>query len=226
MPELDGYETTRRIRSGKAGERYLKIPVIAMTANAMKGDKEKCLQVGMDDYLTKPLARDAIVQALSTWLAAADKGYGSGGELVSSLKVPEKILLHLPGSVKSLDFKNKRPESVENPKIYLKALSLYVRQGQDVLAQLCSDTGPAPMEQVGKLVHAVKGTSGNLGMYRVYEQAQALEQQYAQTGCFEQAEVEQFCHQLEQSMNDARQILQLNTVAEPDIQARDYVQVK
>lgn len=55
MPEMDGYEATRAIRNGSAGENYNQIPIVALTANAMKGDKQKCLGAGMDDYLSKPI---------------------------------------------------------------------------------------------------------------------------------------------------------------------------
>jgi CheY-like chemotaxis protein len=68
MPEMDGYEATSSIRSGGAGERYLNTPIIAMTANAMKGDKERCLAAGMNDYLSKPIDAEALKLMLQRWL--------------------------------------------------------------------------------------------------------------------------------------------------------------
>ncbi len=68
MPEMDGYEATRQIRLGKAGSINQDIPIIAMTANAMKGDKEKCLLSGMNDYLTKPIDSGVLAAKLSQWL--------------------------------------------------------------------------------------------------------------------------------------------------------------
>lgn len=68
MPEMDGYEATRRIRSGDAGATNQKIPIVAMTANAMKGDREKCLAAGMDDYLAKPIEPRMLLEKLQQWL--------------------------------------------------------------------------------------------------------------------------------------------------------------
>ena len=67
MPILDGYDATQAIRSGDAGNQYLDIPVIAMTANAMKGDKEKCYAAGMDDYMAKPIDLSLLQNLLTKW---------------------------------------------------------------------------------------------------------------------------------------------------------------
>ena len=68
MPEIDGYEASRAIRAGKAGESYKDIPIIAMTANAMVGDKDKCLEAGMDDYISKPIKPEVLFERLLQWL--------------------------------------------------------------------------------------------------------------------------------------------------------------
>lgn len=69
MPEMDGFEATRRIREGEAGQRYKQIPIVAMTANAMQGDRELCLTAGMDDYIAKPVEEKLLRSTLAKWLA-------------------------------------------------------------------------------------------------------------------------------------------------------------
>ncbi len=65
MPEMDGFEATRRIR--ELGGKTAKVPVIALTANAMKGDRERCLASGMDDYLSKPIKVDSLLSMIRKW---------------------------------------------------------------------------------------------------------------------------------------------------------------
>jgi signal transduction histidine kinase/CheY-like chemotaxis protein/ligand-binding sensor domain-containing protein len=69
MPEMDGYEATRQIRRGNAGKNNRMVPIIAMTANAMVGDREKCIESGMDDHITKPINEEQIYKKLLQWLA-------------------------------------------------------------------------------------------------------------------------------------------------------------
>ena len=69
MPVMDGFEATRRIRSGEAGESNRDIPIIAMTANAMTGDQELCLAAGMDDYLAKPVSKDKLNTMIALWMS-------------------------------------------------------------------------------------------------------------------------------------------------------------
>lgn len=68
MPELDGFETTRRIRENELNSNKSHLPIIAMTALAMKGDRKKCIDAGMDDYLVKPVQPGILSEKLSKWL--------------------------------------------------------------------------------------------------------------------------------------------------------------
>jgi CheY-like chemotaxis protein len=71
MPVMDGYEASRAIRALKTDGRT--VPIIALTANALEGDRERCLAAGMDDYLTKPLKRERLRAALEQWLPMAQR---------------------------------------------------------------------------------------------------------------------------------------------------------
>ena len=67
MPEMDGYQATQAIRLGEAGDSNIAIPILAMTANAMQGDKQKCLDAGMSDYITKPIVEEQVIEKLKEW---------------------------------------------------------------------------------------------------------------------------------------------------------------
>ena len=88
MPEMDGYEATLVIqreetrRDGGGKPRH--IPIIALTANAMKGDRERCLAAGMDDYLSKPLEPEAVLKKLRQWLPQSLQSSPAGDRLQTS----------------------------------------------------------------------------------------------------------------------------------------------
>ena len=69
MPEMDGLEATKAIRQGG----FDTIPIVAMTAHAMKGDRKKCLEAGMDDYITKPIKREVVFEVLERWVLGREK---------------------------------------------------------------------------------------------------------------------------------------------------------
>jgi CheY-like chemotaxis protein len=68
MPRMDGIEATRRLRAGEAGPRQP--PVVALTAHAMSGDRQACIEAGMNGFLTKPLTAHDLAQALARWSPA------------------------------------------------------------------------------------------------------------------------------------------------------------
>ena len=69
MPVLDGYQATRAFRAQEEAKGEKPLPIIAMTANAMQGDREKCLEAGMNDYLAKPVKKELLRKLLEQWLA-------------------------------------------------------------------------------------------------------------------------------------------------------------
>ena len=90
MPELDGFEVTAEIRGREAGERH--VPIIAMTANTMAGDRERCLAAGMDDYIGKPVRPDNLDRAIARALAGA----GAGGAGLGDRSTPDGDAAGLP----------------------------------------------------------------------------------------------------------------------------------
>jgi CheY-like chemotaxis protein len=72
MPVLDGYDTAREVRRREATVGQRPIPIVAMTASAMRGDRDRCLAAGMDDYIAKPIDSDKLDQLLTRWLGAAE----------------------------------------------------------------------------------------------------------------------------------------------------------
>lgn len=74
MPEMDGFEVVQSVRAGRRGAPNRQTPIIAMTAHAMKGDEERCLAAGMDDYLAKPIRAQELLEKIDRWLGAVNQG--------------------------------------------------------------------------------------------------------------------------------------------------------
>ena len=92
MPGMDGYEATRRIRQRSAQVCHQRLPIVAMTAHALAGDRDRCLEAGMDDYLAKPVDPKILAGVLEKWLPAVDGAAGAD----SPLPKPASAMARLP----------------------------------------------------------------------------------------------------------------------------------
>ncbi len=150
MPEMDGYEATRAIRQGKAGEGYKALPIIAMTANAMKGDKEKCLDSGMNDYLSKPINPGTLEQKLSAWLLENEynqpKPAPTQSPPVNKVWDKPDALIRLHGSEELLQLIAKT----------------FIDEAPEQKTQFLNAYTGSDWETLERLVHTTKGVAGNI----------------------------------------------------------------
>jgi HPt (histidine-containing phosphotransfer) domain-containing protein len=155
MPEMDGLEATRLIREreSKTGGH---IPIVAMTAHAMKGDAERCLSAGMDAYLSKPIKPDALFQTLARLEPA---GKADGPPPLTSLIDWKESLLHVRGDADLLR---------ELAGIFVQACPGWLRD-----ARLAVQAGNH--EEVRRIAHTLKGSLSTFAASRARECAQQLE---------------------------------------------------
>lgn len=159
MPGIDGLEATRKIR---IDPNLRQVPIVAVTANAMMGDRERCLQAGMTDYLSKPIEPGALQEILERYLTSASLTVPSfGGET---------------GSSETLDTRSALDRLGGNTPLYLKLLSQFQEKYVDSVTTLTQALASGEWEVARGIAHTLKGSAANLGMTRVAEQARSLEQ--------------------------------------------------
>jgi len=183
MPEMDGYEATRAIRAGEAGEQYRTIPIVAMTANAMQGDRDKCLAAGMDDYLSKPVNPEELLSKLKQYLK-----FSVGGKLqTASLQSSED-----PSSINPLETQ----ENIDNNNDVidltwdkegaliriggneglLKTLAgIFIRDAKKQLAELKAAISVGDYQKTAHLSHSIKGVAANLGGLKLQSVSAGIE---------------------------------------------------
>jgi len=166
MPRMDGYEATRRIRAGEAGALCKKIPIVAMTANTLVGDQERCLASGMDDYLGKPVMPDTLKSMLQKWLEGAEHG-------------PEKQVAEaLPMQDVIFDRKELEQRVDGSPGLLKKVLAgfhLDIPKQLSLLLQSLDEDPPVDPEEVVRLVHGIKGAAAAVSAKRLRSVALEME---------------------------------------------------
>ncbi len=183
MPYMDGFEATRTIRDlesmdGNAPGERRHIPIIALTANAVRGDRERCIEAGMDDYVTKPLQPEALIaaidkaaEALTVPKASVEAPADSDGVAVSNAMSPQKHSIDAP----AIDMVAVARDWPDNRRFQHDLLRKFIEKGREDMSQIADrmESGDAP--EIERLVHGLKGAAGCIHAERVRQAASKLE---------------------------------------------------
>jgi len=215
MPEMDGFQATEEIRKVELTSHGLsrsgsRLPVIALTANAISGDREVCLASGMDDYLSKPINKNALLDILRKWLprqpvAHADQGHAAtaGGSGSSA-----------SGSITGFDRNQLIHQCFGDVDLAIELLKMFEVRGASSLKEIKKAVADENRKALNHISHGIKGIAGNLCAHGLQESAAQLE-----TRCKDESvtlhnlleEIESFCGDIQTCLGSAaplRQILQ------------------
>jgi two-component system sensor histidine kinase/response regulator len=165
MPLMDGYEATRRIRTDA---RFRELPIIAMTANVMAGDRERCINAGMNDHVGKPIDVNELFSTLARWIKRPT------GETVANAAdeaSPEDVPIYIPG----VDVEKALKRVGGSIKLYKTLLSRFRETQLDAVHRIREAIGRAEFETARREAHTLKGLAGSVGATALAECASTVE---------------------------------------------------
>lgn len=197
MPQMDGYDATRAIRSGKAGESNKQIPIVAMTANVMQGDREKCVDAGMDDYIPKPINLSTIESALIQWVLKEEAmGLSNSHQSSAEQTVPLNLTLW--------DESDALKRLGNNGMLLGKILKSFINYGPLSLSELRTALDENNRESAQLHAHSLKGAAGNVSALKLQNIANILEEA-AKNGNI--SEVQKGFDECERTLNETLTLL-------------------
>ncbi|WP_158567951.1 response regulator [Duganella sp. BJB476] len=171
MPVMNGLQATETIR---AGGRHPDLPIVAMTANVLAEDRERCQQAGMNDFISKPIEPEALWAMLLRWIAPR----AAGGELAAPLRQAVATSAGMP-AIDGLDTAAGLRRVLGKQAAYSKMLQTFVRDQGDLAARLAERLALSDRTGAAALLHTLRGVAGNIGAVRVQTLAQQMEQALA-----------------------------------------------
>lgn len=183
MPEMDGLEATRQIRArqqDRAMNQNYKSPmiIVAMTASAMPGDREKCLEAGMDDYLSKPVRPEDVRAVIERWgekaaLDAANLAKDSALESARLMANTDTPMNNQP----AVDMERLNEFTEGNPENLTELATLYVKQTSEQMEQLQNAVKTGDAAGIRRIAHSCAGASATCGMKRIVPLLREMERQ-------------------------------------------------
>jgi PAS domain S-box-containing protein len=167
LPEIDGYELTRRIRSGLSGALDPQVPVIAMTANALAGDREKCLESGMDEYVSKPIDSRKLEAVLDRMTQAHDEA--------GSAEPAKAEAAEISAVAAAFDRDDLIERLMGNESVARRVVQRFVADMPAQLQALSEALSRTDREQAHLLAHSIKGASANVSGVSLTRAAGELE---------------------------------------------------
>jgi CheY-like chemotaxis protein len=176
MPRMDGFQATRLLRERERATHAARVPVIALTANAMTGDRDECLAAGMDDYLSKPFTSTQLLLTLSRWLPAAPAAPAEGSQAArSDAAGPEPVL----DGDSALDPRPLDAIRALNPAradlLVRRVTEAFLQSAPDQLAALARAASGGDAGALRREAHSLKSSSANLGALRLAALAREIE---------------------------------------------------
>jgi len=169
MPVMGGYESAETIRKD---ETLQDLPIIAMTANAMVGDREKALEVGMKDHVAKPIDPQQLYGTLAKWIKPGERKLPTDYQ---PSKKTESTTIELPEDLPGIDIKAGLTRVGGNKKLYRDLLIKFHRDNQDITKQIQKALEQNDDELAQRLAHTIKGVAGNIGAMEIQKAAEIVE---------------------------------------------------
>ncbi len=173
MPEMDGYEATRMIRKES---KFKLLPIIAMTAHAMKGDEEKCLKAGMDGYVSKPISQDRLFHTIWKLVERQKKApYYKEPEAPEARRITVAETEGLPERLPGINIQDALSALNIDKAVFKHILIGFLKNNKESANKIRDAFDKKDWESLVQLAHSIKGSAGSIGADELYKAARELE---------------------------------------------------